>query len=150
MFKALRNLLSKNDTPIVPFVDPLLGQFQFDRVLGWYKEVALGNEHAKLVLGSDGEWPSDEMLRTARTWLDAWPLEKPKILDYVRRELLDPTWSDEPDLPTPEQLAVESINILWSDQPTTSMIYFTHPDDDVRSWHVTFERLVPCGFAYDD
>jgi hypothetical protein len=101
-----------------------------------------------MVLGSDGEPPSNETLLTAKSWLDKWPSQRPRIIEYIRRELRG--WSGEPDFPVPDKLEVESINLLWRDQPRTSMIYFHHPGNDIRAWHVTFDGFEPRGFAYDD
>jgi hypothetical protein len=148
MFRALGKLFRKEEAPKEPFVDPMFGQFTFERDLGWKKQIALGDTSAELVLGSNGEPPSEQMLRTAKSWVDQWHLQFPRIIDYIRREL--GVWSDEPNLPGPEKFEVESINILWSDKPETSMVYFRYPGDDIRAWHVTFHGFEPQGFAYDD
>jgi hypothetical protein len=129
---------------------PPLGPFEFERKLGWKTQIALGGKHADLVLGSDGEPPSDEMLRTAKWWLHNWSSQQSKIIEYARRELRFNDWSHEPNLPEPEKLEVESVNILWRDTPTTTIIYFSYPGDDLRAWHVTFEGFEPRSFAYDD
>src|SRR5260221_535 len=136
MFRAPTKLLRKDRPPMEPFVDKGLGRFTFDRDLGWKKQIILGGKEAELVIGSDGEPPSDEMLQTAKSWLDGWPSEFPKIINYMRTELRN--WSDGPNLPQPEKFEVESINILWRDKPSASMIYFHYPSDDIRLWHVTF------------
>ena len=148
MFSALNRLFRREEAPKKLFVDAVLGQFTFERDLGWKARLALGGRQAELVLGSDGESPSAEMLRTAKSWLEQWPSQHPRIIEYIRRELA--SWSDEPNLPVPDKLEVDSINLLWSDKPTTSMIYFHYPGDDIRAWHVTFEGFEPQGFAYDD
>lgn len=141
-------LFHKEEAPKSPFVDAVLGQFEFERDLGWKKQAILGGHLAELVLGSDGEPPSSEMLQMARSWVEQWHSRHPKIVEYIRTQLQD--WSHEPDLPVPERLEVESINLLWEDKPTTCMIYFHSPGDDIRAWHVTFEGFEPRGFAYDD
>ena len=148
MFRALAKLLHKSEAPKEPFADQALGQFAFSSGLGWKNQIVLGGKKAELVLGSDGESPSDEMIQTAKSWIDAWPEQFPKIIEYIRSELRN--WSGEPNLPVPEKFEVESINILWRDKPTTSMIYFHYPGDDIRLWHVTFHGFEPHGFAYDD
>ena len=148
MFRALSKLFRKEEAPREPLVDPVFGQFVFERDLGWKTQVVLGNTKAELVLGSDGEPPSEQMLRTAKSWVDEWHSQFPKIIEYIRRELGG--WADEPNLPVPERFRVESINILWRDKPETSMVYFHYPGDDIRAWHVTFQRFEPQGFAYDD
>ena len=129
-------------------MDPVLGQFTFERGLGWKAPAVVGGRQVELVLGSDGEPPSTGMVETARSWIAHWSSQHPKIIEYIRRELRD--WSDEPNLPVPDKLEIESINLLWSDKPTTSMIYFRYPGDDIRAWHVTFDGFEPQGFAYDD
>lgn len=148
MFRTLSRLFRKEETPKEPFVDPVLGQFTFDRDLGWEKQIVLGDTSAELVLGSDGEPPSEQMLRTARSWMDEWRSRFPMIIEYIRGELGG--WSDEPNLPVPERFEVESINILWRDKPETSMVYFHYPGDDIRAWHVTLHGFEPQGYAYDD
>jgi hypothetical protein len=99
-------------------------------------------------LGSDGEDPSDEMLQTVKSWIEAWPVHAPKIIEYFRCKLHG--CSGKPNMPVPEKFEVESINILWKDKPKTCMIYFHYPGDEYRLWHVTFERFEPRGLAYDD
>ena len=148
MFRTLGKMFRKEEASKQPFVDPRLGQFTFDRDLGWKKQFALGDTNVELVLGSGGEPPSDQMLRTAKSWMDEWRSQFPKIIEYIRRELAD--WSDEPNLPVPEKFEVESINILWRDKPETSMVYLHYPGDDIRLWHVTFHGFEPQGFVYDD
>jgi hypothetical protein len=146
MLRALKKLFRK--APREPFVDPVLGEFTFERGLGWKRRVTLGARQAELVLGSDGEPPSAETLQMARSWLEHWSFQHPKIIEYIRRELRG--WTDEPNLPVPEKLEVESIHLLWGDKPKTSMVYFHYPGDDIRAWHVTFDGFKPQGFAYDD
>jgi hypothetical protein len=134
--------------PIEPFVDKALGEFTFDRDVGWRKQIILGGRQAELLLGSDGEPPSEAMLRTARSWLESWNSQLPRIIGYIRSQLRG--WSEEPNLPQPEKFEVESVNILWNDKPDVCMIYFHYPGDDIRLWHVTFYGFEPHGFAYDD
>jgi hypothetical protein len=148
MFRLPTKLFRTPVVPKEPFVDKILGPFAFQRGLGWKKQILLGGKGAELVLGSEGEPPSDDMLQTARSWIDAWPAQFPKIIEYIRHEF--PGCAGEPNLPAPEKFEVESINILWRNMPGTSMIYFHYPGDDVRRWHVTFHRFEPSGVAYDD
>jgi len=148
MFRALSKLFRKEKALKESFVDPVFGEFTFTRGLGWKKQVDLGSTRAELVLGSDGELPSEEMLRSANAWVDEWRSQFPKIIEYIRRELR--CWTDEPNLPIPEEFEVESIHLLWPDKPEASMIYFKYPGDDIRAWHVTFHKFEPHGFAYDD
>ena len=133
---------SERNVPTAPFVDHVLGQFKFKPGLGWTKIIAIGSEEADLILGSDGEPPSEDMLNTARRWVGAWATLKPEVIEYIRHQLLDSTWTEEPNLPNPDHLVVESINLLWADDPRTTAIYFTDPSDaDERAWHVTFDGL---------
>jgi hypothetical protein len=148
MFRALSKLFCKEEPPKVPFIDQELGTFTFERNLGWKTQIELGGKKAVLTLGSDGEPPTQAMLQTARLWLDQWSSQHTQIIEYIRQELAD--WSGEPDLPVAEKLEVESINILWSDKPRTSMVYFHYPGDDIRCWHVSFDGFEPYGLAYDD
>lgn len=148
MFRMLAKLFRKEEVPPEPFVDPALGQFSFERGLGWKRQIVLGDTQIELVFGSDGEPPADKMLQMGKSWIEEWPSQSPKIIAYIRDELRK--WTGEPDLPKPENFEVESINILWREEPETSMIYFHHPGDDIRAWHVTFHRFEPQGFAYDD
>ena len=149
MIRWLRSLIRKREI-VEPssFVDPVLGEFSFDQSLGWKKNIMLGTVDAELVLGSNGEAPPNEMLETARSWVADWILEFPKIREYIRSELGN--WIIEPNLPSPDDFEVESINFLWKQKPTTSMIFFHVPDDEFRMWHVTFEGFEPKGLAYDD
>jgi hypothetical protein len=150
MLGSLSRFLRKKDLQPATqvFADEVLGEFTFDRDLGWKKPINLGGQEAELVLGSDGEPPSEAMLQTARSWLESWNSKLPSIVDYIRSQLRG--WSDEPDLPEPEKFELESVNILWKDKPDACMIYFHYPGDDLRLWHVTFYGVEPHGFAYDD
>lgn len=151
MFSKLKALLTKKPrAPIMPFIDRGLGEFEFDDDLGWKKRVDFGDVEAELVIGSDGELPSDEMIETARMWTEKWCSEKPRILGYVRKELRDGDWTFEPDLPNPDRFVLQSINVLWADEPKLSMIYLEYPGDEIRCWHVTCDGTTPQGFAYDD
>ncbi|MEX2168877.1 MAG: hypothetical protein WD851_06180 [Pirellulales bacterium] len=145
-FKALFRNAPRQ--PIVPFVDQVLGEFTFDNELGWKKRIDVGDTEAELVIGSDGETPSDEMVRTARTWVANWCSEKPRLIEYIRNELLG--WKFEPDPPNPIRFTLQSINVLWPDQPSTCMIYLDYPGDESRAWHITLDGTTPRGFAYDD
>lgn len=109
MFRALGKLFRKAEAPREPFVDPVLGQFSFERDLGWKGQIVLGDTKVEVVLGSDGGPPSDEMLRTAKLWVAEWRTQFPKIIEYIRRELGD--GSKEASLPAPEMFEVESINV---------------------------------------
>ena len=149
MFQKLKALFRNTPRqPIEPFVDPVLGEFAFDNDLGWKKRIDVGETQAELVIGSDGEIPSDEMTQTARLWVANWCSEKPRLLEYIRNELAG--WTFEPDIPDPLRFTLESINVLWPDQPNTCMIYLVYPEDEFRAWHITLDGTTPRGFAYDD
>jgi hypothetical protein len=148
MFRTLSKLFRQQPAPKEPFVDGVLGEFAFDRELGWKKQMVLAGSEAELVLGSDGEAPSDEMLLTARSWVEQWSSQHPKIIEYIRREFRGR--SDKPGIPVPDKFEVESINVLWRDKPKACMIYFHYPGDDIRAWHVTFEGFEPTGMGVDD
>jgi hypothetical protein len=148
MFRSLTKRLRKPEVPKEPFVDRTLGEFAFEPGLGWKKQILLGGRGAELVLGSDGDHPSDEMLQTAKMWIDAWSTQYPKLIEYIRNKF--PGWVGKPDMPVPEKFEVESINILWRDKPSASMIYLHYPADDIRLWHVSFHGFEPSGIAYDD
>ena len=60
------------------------------------------------------------------------------------------TWTIELEPPNAEDLRIQSINILWPDQPQACMIYFENPGDKIRLIHLTLEGREPRGFAYDD
>jgi|GEM_PF-1204259 len=149
MFQKIKALF--RSTPrqaIVPFVDPVLGEFAFDADLGWKKRVHIGDTEIEVVIGSDGEIPSDEMVRIARMWVQNWTSEKPRLLDYIRNELAG--WKVEPGIPDPDRFTLDSINVLWPDHPNTCMIYLNCPGDEYRGWHITLDDRTPRGFAYDD
>lgn len=134
--------------PIASLNDPVLGEFAFDKELGWKKCVHVGDSEAEVVIGSDGELPSDEMIRIARMWVANWTAEKPRLVQYIRKELAG--WTFEPDIPDPDRFTLESINVLWPDHPNTCMIFLSFPGDEDRAWHITLEGMKPQGFAYDD
>jgi hypothetical protein len=148
MFRALAKLFRKPQAPKQPFVDDLLGEFAFDRDLGWKKEVLLGGTRAELLLGWDGEPPSEEMLKTARSWIEEWPNQFPKIIEYIRQAF--PVWVGDPTMPVPERFEVESIQIAWRKEPRTSMIYLHYPGDDIRGWRIIFHGFEPSWIGFDD
>ena len=149
MFQKLKSLFrSTPREPIVPFVDPVLGEFAFDNDLGWKKRVHIGDTEAEVVIGSDGEIPSDEMIQIARMLVANWSSEKPRLVEYIRNELAG--WTFEPDIPDAARFTLESINVLWPDYPNTCMIYLNYPGDEYRAWHITLDYTTPRGFAYDD
>ena len=55
MFRALGKLFRKEDAPKKPFVDPVLGQFSFDRDLGWKQQIVLGDALAERENARDGK-----------------------------------------------------------------------------------------------
>lgn len=149
MFHKLRALFrSPPRGPIVPFVDPVLGEFAFDSDLGWKKRVYVGDTEVEVVIGSHGERPPVEMVRIARMWIANWNSEKPRLLEYIRNELAG--WTFESNIPDPARFTLESINVLWPAHPNTCMIYLTYPGDEYRAWHITLDGATPRGFAYDD
>ena len=147
MIRTLTDLFRKVQTPRDPFVDAALGEFDFYTKLGWKRNVQMDDTAVELVLGSDGEPPSDAMLRTARSWIESWRELKPRLLDYARQEIS--TWTIENDPPNPDEFILQSLNILWPDTPNTCMIYFHNPVDDDRCFHLTLDGFEPRGFAYD-
>jgi hypothetical protein len=148
MFRGLSKLFRSDNAPKEPFVDEVLGEFTFDRELGWKKQIVLAGKDTELLLGSDGEPPSAEMLATARSWVDEWPSQHPKVVDYIRAAFRE--GSDKPNIPIPDKFEIDSINIMWRDKPTMSMIYLHYPGDDIRLWHLTFDGFEPKGIGCDD
>ncbi|MEM9413787.1 MAG: hypothetical protein AAGA30_21945 [Planctomycetota bacterium] len=148
MFRFLKNFFRTPATP-EPFFETSLGvSFCFETDLGWEATVQLDGSKATLVLGSNGERPNQQMLVTALFWIDEWKIEFPKLMGYIRSEI--ESWRFEPNPPVVENLNVDSLNILWPDQPNTCMIYFTDPHDDIRHYHLTLEGRTPISFSYDD
>ena len=147
MFRFIADLFRTPSLPQAPFVDPILGEFTFDSDLGWKRTVVIDNSDVEIVLGSDGEPPDAAMLQTARSWVQTWPTQKSRMIDYARGEILN--WVIEPNPPSADDLIIQSINILWPDDPETCMIYFQNPGDDIRLFHLTLNGLEPGGFAYD-
>lgn len=146
MFQWLQNKLSGRR--IETFSSERLGEFTFRNKVGWIRQIALGMWMIELVIGSDGEEPSMGMLEAASSWIKNWHALKQRATDYIRREILEEAWAEEPDRPDPDVLIPKSIEILWDDDPQTSMIYFENPGDE-RAWHVTFHEQTPISFAYD-
>ena len=147
MFRFLANLFRPPTKPD-PFFDDRFGEFQFANDLGWQTMARFGDSNAELVLGSDGENPSEEMLAAGKAWIDDWDDEFPRLIEFIRNEI--ETWTFEPDPPIAENLTIDSLNILWPNLPNICMIYFTDPNDDIRHYHLTLDGRTPNGFAYDD
>ncbi|CAL1124925.1 unnamed protein product [Cladocopium goreaui] len=89
------------------------GEFAFEQRLGWKKRILLGRIEAEIVFGSDGEPPSGTLVHSAKAWIEAWENQLPKIHEYIRAEFGN--WADEPNLPDPRKLEVESLNFIWKD-----------------------------------
>ncbi|MFM8397224.1 MAG: hypothetical protein ACKOAH_05280 [Pirellula sp.] len=60
------------------------------------------------------------------------------------------TWPEEELRFAPQELKIQSIYILWKDNPTACVIYFDLNDEDYRQFHMTFDGLTPTAFTYDD
>jgi hypothetical protein len=148
MLKRFANLFRRKPIPTAPLLDNDLGEFLFVRDIGWHKKVMLETRLVDLYLGSDGENPSTVMLDTAKYWVANWESRRNELNQYMESEL--GTWPDEELRFDPHELKIHSIEILWTDRPTTCMIYFDLNDDDFRQFHLTFDGLSPTGFAYDD
>jgi len=148
MFRSILKLFQPQALPREPFVDDILREFHFDRDLGWKKKVTLGGVEAEIILGSDGDLPTGEMIETARMWVAEWPSRQTEILVYLRSQL--GKWADAPDVSKAEELQVESVNILWPNKPKMSMIYFKDPKGEGRAWHVTYDAFEPKGLGCDD
>lgn len=149
MFRWVKHIMRKGVNAPKVFIDPALGTFQFEKRLGWRRRIRLDNVHdVDIILGSDGEPPSQEMLRTVGTFIDKWSLLRQVICDYVRIKLRTEEWVSEPKLPDPDELVVISIAVLWRDNPHVSLIEFEAFGDD-RVWHVTCSGDKPVAFAYD-
>jgi hypothetical protein len=148
MLKRFANLFRRKPIPTAPLLDNDLGEFLFVRDIGWHKKVMLETRLVDLYLGSDGENPSSVMLETAKYWVANWESRRNELNQYMESEL--GTWPDEELRFDPHELKIHSIEILWTDRPTTCMIYFELNDDDFRQFHLTFDGLLPTGFAYDD
>lgn len=148
MLRSFLSFFQQQKVPPEPFVDPVLGEFQFDRDLGWKKEVAFGEMKAELVLGSEGESPSVEMVQTAREWVAEWPSRRSGVVEYIHGQLQKR--KNMPHFPTVDDLHLESINVLWPNRPRASMIYFRDAKDETRAWHASFEGTEPKGLGCDD
>ncbi len=148
MFERIAKYFGRGPNPTEPFVDDQLGEFVFVRAIGWQKKVMLEGRIVNLLLGSDGEWPSPQMRDTAVYWLANFERRRPEFNDVIRAEIQ--TWPTEELLFFPEDLKLQSIEILWPNRSTVCMIYFELNDDDYRQFHLTFDGPEFRGFAYDD
>lgn len=148
MWTRIKQLLAARDLPRRPYVHPLLGAFEFDSDLGWRRNFRLDGRDVDVVIGSDGDAPSEDMVNTAADWVSHWAVLRESVIDYADKELS--TWKPEWHPTVANRLELSSINVLWPDSPTTTMLYFDDPQDDTRSWYATFEGRKPTGFAFDD
>ncbi|TWT75774.1 hypothetical protein CA13_65540 [Planctomycetes bacterium CA13] len=148
MWKRIKLFFAAQELQRRPFVHPTLGTFEFDVDLGWKRNCRLDGHDVDVVIGSDGETPSTDMANTAADWVSHWDILRESVIDYAEKELS--TWKPEWHPTVANRLVLSSINILWPNAPTTIMLYFDDPHDDIRSWHATFEGREPKGFAFDD
>jgi hypothetical protein len=148
MLDRLAQFFRRRAVPTEPFIDDDLGEFLFVRDIGWQKKVMLEGRLVNLYLGSDGKNPSDEMRDTAKYWIANWESRRHELNQYMESAIR--TWPEEELLFALQELKIQSIEILWTDAPTTCMIYFDLNDEDYRQFHLTFDGLTPTGFAYDD
>jgi len=69
MLQILKSLFRiKLRPPMLPFIDPVLGEFAFDSNLGWKKNVAFDETQAELVIGYNLLTPpfNDKFFRRAK------------------------------------------------------------------------------------
>ena len=148
MLDRLAQFFRRKAVPTEPFIDDALGEFLFVRDIGWQKKVLLEGRLVNLYLGSDGENPSCEMRDTAKYWITNWESRRHELNQYMESALR--TWPEEELRFAPQELKIQSIEILWTDKPTACMIYFDLNDEDYRQFYLTFDGLTPIAFAYDD
>ena len=148
MWTRIKRLFAAQEFPQRPYVHPSLGTFDFDVGLGWKTTYRIDGRDVDVVIGSDGESPSTQMANTAADWALHWAELRQAVLEYIGKELS--TWKSEWYPTEANRLVLSSINVLWPDSPTTTMLYFDDPDDEIRLWHATYEGREPKGFAFDD
>jgi hypothetical protein len=148
MLDRLAKFFRRRAVPVEPFIDEVLGDFLFVRDIGWQKKVLLEGRLVNLHLGSCGENPSDEMRDTAKYWVNNWESRRHELNQYMESALR--TWPEEELRFAPQELKIQSIYILWKDNPTACVIYFDLNDEDYRQFHMTFDGLTPTAFTYDD
>lgn len=149
MWNRIRQWIAPaNPPPQYPYVHPSLGSFDFDAELGWKRVCAMDGRDVEVVIGSDGEMPSEEMATAVESWVLNWPKRRQEVHEYIGKELS--AWRPEWHPTSADRLALSSINVLWPDSPDTVMLYFIDPEDDIRLWHATYRGREPLGFAFDD
>jgi hypothetical protein len=133
---------------IEEFRDPRLGVLQLRRELGCVGTVVIEGSRVEVILGSDGEAPSEVALQTIVELIDSWSGFRQEIIGFAKSQFDTDDWHDEVDLPDPESWALMSIQVLWRDDPQFAMLYFT-VDNDERSWFVTVREWRPVEVSYD-
>lgn len=148
MFGRIKQLFRQSEPPAYPYIHPSLGAFAFERGTGWKRVCPIEGRRVEVVIGSDGELPSQQMADTARDWVENWEVLRPFVVDYIEREVS--SWQPNWHPPSTARLLLSSINVLWTDLPTTAMLYFDDPEDNIRCWHATYRGREPQGLAFDD
>jgi len=138
---------ARSKLPDASFDHPDLGSFDFVPEIGWGKSIDFDGHPIQIYLGSNGEIPNQSMLDCLRYWIDNWVKRRPGINEYIARK--GRSWIPHDTPPEANELFLNSIEILWPENPWTCMIYFVLREDDERRFHVTFNGYVPTGFAYD-
>ena len=148
MWRRIQQLIRGKERPQRQYVHPALGKFDFESDLGWKRNYLIDGRNVEIVLGSDGEIPTADMTNTAADWARHWGDRRADVIQYIAEELS--TWHQDWSPTVANRLKLSSIHVLWPESPTTAMLYFDAPDDNVRSWHVTYFGREPKGFAFDD
>jgi hypothetical protein len=137
-----------DESSVEPFADKSLGRFEFDREVGWKGRIWLSGMSVEIVLGPCGQTPSERTLQMARSWVNEWPARYPQIVEYIRLQFAK--WPKDAVPLAAERFQVESIHLVWPNEPTTSMLYLSYPGHEFKGWHITFRGFEPRGLAYDD
>lgn len=148
MWTRIIQLFRASKVPRRSYIHPALGTFEFHVGVGWKRYCRVDGHDVEVAIGSDGEMPSADMASTVTDWALHWADLRQAVVEYIDRELS--TWNQEWHPTVANRLVLSSIQVPWPDSPTTTMLYFDDPDDDSRSWHVTYEGGEPKGFAFDE
>lgn len=143
--KKLFGVASKEQTG---YSDPTLGTFSYQQGIGWIGSLVIGRVSVKLVIGSDGELPSDRVLRSMKNTVANLQTIQATIIEFATVQLRTAAWCSEPNLPDPSAWTLSSIQILWGNDPDFVFVYFKSELDE-RDWFVSIRNEVPVELSYD-
>ncbi len=142
-FNAINVVRRRHRTgPIsLTFDEPVLGTFQFEVGLGWRKFIDFGEGFVDIVIGSEGRPPSKAMLKTVKKWATDWPIERPRLLEFVQQQLAIKKFGIA--FPVPQAIVLVSIRVLRSDYPKSCLLLLGDANDKNRFWQLIMVGQTP-------